>query len=1157
MKKLQILIIIFLISLAVCTFVSIQSAKAAQSNITLNPNTGHIGDTITVSGTGFAILQPITIKFDGTTVPTSPPAQGGIDGSFSGASFTVPTTMIGSHTVSATDGTNSGNAQFTLTSTLTAPTISASPSTVDQTQTSTLSSTTVVTGTSPYTYQWIQKAPGTGSFSPISGATSSGYSFVTTSSTTIGSWSFELQVTDLASAIVTSNAVSVTVSAIPTVGIAPVGPLLMDAGQNQVFTATPGGGYGTLSYQWYSGSTPVSGANSLTYTYTASGASVSITCKVTDSAPTPITSTSNTVAITVSATPTVNITPVGPLSIDAGQAQTFTAAPSGGSGTIHFQWYLGGSAVSGASGSTYSFSRSVGSYSVTCKVTDSAYTPITSVDSNAVAVTVNSALVAPTASATPSTMNKGQTSTLASTAVTTGTSPYTYQWLSEAPGESSFNALGGATSSSYSFVTDSSTANGIWSFELKVTDVTGASITSNVATVSVTAALTVSVSPTSWSMDVGQSKTFIATASGGSGSYSSTGYQWYVGGSAQSGATSSTFSYSLGSIGSYLITVTVTDSLGSTSAPSSPASVVVSASPTVSIAPAGPITLDTGQIQVFTATYSGGSGSLSYQWSVDGNAVGSNSASYSYTATASSHSITCKVTDGASTPVTSSSNAVSITANSALLAPTVSASPNTINQGQTSILTSPSVTTGTSPYNYQWFEKVPSGTYTTIGSNSPSFSFVTSGTMVTGSWSFILQVKDASGNAVNSTAVSVTVNTSPLDHFIFASFGVQTAGTPFSITITAKNAFNNTLTNYSGTNALNVSIGTINPTITGNFINGVWTGSVTVTGAGSGVWLSASGSGMTGTSGSFTVNPGILDHFTFSSISDQSSGSPFNIAVTAQDAFNNTVKSYVGTPSLTCSAGSINPSIMTAFVGGAGSTLVTIASSGFSVTITATDGSHTGTSNSFTVTLAATSSPTPSPSPLPTPTPSTGPTASPQPTLTPAPTPVPNAITITTLTDSGQNVSLTFQGDITSSTISSISITTDGSNTTTTVSLAIVAQSKTNGFNNVTIPISAIPYGTTPTVYVNNGVAQNQGYSHDSKNYYIWFKTDYSTYELSVAFETQPAPANFPIWVILAIVIIVVVSILAVFLQKTFKTKNFRLEKYEKIANKYSWFTKS
>ena len=118
-------------------------------------------------------------------------------------------------------------------------------------------------------------------------------------------------------------------------------------------------------------------------------------------------------------------------------------------------------------------------------------------------------------------------------------------------------------------------------------------------------------------MDVGQSKTFTATPTGGSGSY--TGYQWYVGGSAQCGQTASTFSFAPGSAGSYSITVTVTDSSGATSAQSSAATVTVAASPTVSIAPVGPLTMDVGQVQTFTATASGGSGTINYQWYLDGS----------------------------------------------------------------------------------------------------------------------------------------------------------------------------------------------------------------------------------------------------------------------------------------------------------------------------------------------------------------------------------------------------------------------------------------------------------------------------------------------------------------------------------------------------------
>ncbi len=67
-----------------------------------------------------------------------------------------------------------------------------------------------------------------------------------------------------------------------------------------------------------------------------------------------------------------------------------------------------------------------------------------------------------------------------------------------------------------------------------MTDATSAGVISNAVSVTVNAVPTVNVSPASWTMDVGQSKTFSAAASGGSGVYSS--YQWYVGGISQSGS---------------------------------------------------------------------------------------------------------------------------------------------------------------------------------------------------------------------------------------------------------------------------------------------------------------------------------------------------------------------------------------------------------------------------------------------------------------------------------------------------------------------------------------------------------------------------------------------------------------------------------------------
>ena len=100
---------------------------------------------------------------------------------------------------------------------------------------------------------------------------------------------------------------------------------------------------------------------------------------------------------------------------------------------------------------------------------------------------------------------------------------------------------------------------------------------------------------------------------------------------------------------------------------------------------------------------------------------------------------------------------------SGLVAPVCDDSPGTVDQGQTSVLSySTVVSTGTGPYTYQWFEMAPGGSYVTpLGANSSSYSFVTSASTATGSWSFILQVTDSTGAAVNSTAVSVTVNVVP------------------------------------------------------------------------------------------------------------------------------------------------------------------------------------------------------------------------------------------------------------------------------------------------------------------------------------------------------------------------------------------------------------
>ena len=703
---------------------------------------------------------------------------------------------------------------------LVAPTVSASKSPVDRGQTSSLSSTSVTTGTSPYTYQWLQKAPSSGSYSTISGATSSSYSFATTTSTATGNWSFELRVTDAASVLVTSNAVTVT---------------------------------------------------------------------------------------------------------------------------------------------------------------------------------VNSALVAPSITATPNVVEQGQTSSLSSTSVTTGTSPYTYQWLQKVPGTTTYSTINGAISTTYTFITTTSTTTGSWSFQLQVTDAATAVITSNFVSVTVSVAPTASISPSSWTMDIGQNETLTATPSGGSGTYTS--YQWYLDGIAQPGQTKSTFSFAPVSSGSYLTTVTVSDSLGVTSAQSSPANVTVSTSPIVSIAPVGPITMNVDQVQVFTATRSGGSGVIHYQWYLDGSAVGNDSSSYSYTAAGTSHVVTCKVTDSASVPITSpNSNAVAVNVNPSLVAPTVLATPTTMDQGQTSNLSITSVTTGTSPYTYQWYSKAPGASYVAAGSNSTSFSFVTSSATATGSWSFILQVGDNTGASVNSSAVSVLVN--PI---VSASAG---AG------------------------------GSVNP------------------------------------SGNVSVNYG--DNQTFTIIADNG----YHIDDVFVDG------SSVGAVS--------------------------------SYTFTNAQASHT-----ITATFALMPSPTATAAPTSVPTPTRTPTAAPTPSPTPSPSPAPLATTVKAATDNGAVVYLGISGNVTGSQMFNITIATNQSAKSTTVSFAVTGEIGTTGFSNVTIPKSAVSYGTTPTTYIDNQLVQDQGYTQDAGNYYVWFTTHFSTHQVAIQFAGSPLTAASPERVITFTIIVI------------------------------------
>ena len=115
-----------------------------------------------------------------------------------------------------------------------------------------------------------------------------------------------------------------------------------------------------------------------------------------------------------------------------------------------------------------------------------------------------------------------------------------------------------------------------------------------------------------------------------------------------------------------------------------------------------------------------------------------------------------------------------------------------------------------------------------------------------------------------------------LNHFTFdVIVSPQTSGRAFNVTVWAIDQYDNIFVGYSGTNTLTLSGGEINPSTTGNFVDGVWSGTVTVTGGATDASITTvaqSNSSWTGTSNPFEVvriEPLVLWNRTYGGAGDQ------------------------------------------------------------------------------------------------------------------------------------------------------------------------------------------------------------------------------------------------------------------------------------------------
>ena len=296
--------------------------------------------------------------------------------------------------------------------------------------------------------------------------------------------------------------------------------------------------------------------------------------------------------------PAISIPPASQ-SVVTGSSATFTVTATGGA-PLAYQWKKNGTDISGANSSTYTTpATSMGDNAAvfTVAVSNSAGTA-TSSDAR-LTVTAAPAPMAPAITKQPEaiTVTVGQTASF--TVEATGTSPI-FQWKkgdSDIPGANSSTYTTDATS-----LADSGTK-----YSVVVSNDLG-TVTSNDASLTVTAKPAITTQPVSQAVAAGQTASFSVVATG----TEPLTYQWKKDGSNIDGATSSTYKpVSSSELNGAKFSVVVTNSAGTvTSNEAVLSDVAIGTQPTNQTAFASK-----------TATFSvtaGGTGPFTYQWKKNG-----------------------------------------------------------------------------------------------------------------------------------------------------------------------------------------------------------------------------------------------------------------------------------------------------------------------------------------------------------------------------------------------------------------------------------------------------------------------------------------------------------------------------------------------------------
>jgi len=615
------------------------------------------------------------------------------------------------------------------------------------------------------------------------------------------------------------------------------------------FTAsTPIGGTGVYTYLWQSSTDGTNfvtaSGTSNTATYAPGALTQDIWYRRIVNSGTCIANTSTAFKITVSGVPlSVSTQPIG-ITVCNNSTTNLIVEAAGGSGSYNYQWYFN-STNSNTGGTSLGNASTAQTASYTVPASASAgnrfyYVVITdaicgmNMSSNAATVTTLAALsVGSHPQATQTVCNNESTTLTAAAAGATGV--YSYQWYSNSTnsntGGTSLGSGAGAQTATYT-VPATTTAGNRFYYVVFTDETCGVTRSSNTATVTTRAALTVGSQSTGTTICNNTTTTLSASGAGGTGTYS---YQWYsnttgsnVGGTSlgsASGAQTNTYTVpATVTVGTRFYYVEITDATCGVTVKSSAVPVITLATVAFTAQPIVSQTIcNNTSITLTVGAVTGGSGNFGIRWHTNSSntntggtpiAPGNGSGTVTYTVpattTAGDRYFYAVITDN-NCLVSYTSDAATVTTRSALRVGTQPTATQTIcNNTGTTLTVAGNGASGS--YTYQWFSNSSNSNTggTSLGSSSgaQTTTYSVPATAITGDRFYYVVITDvtcgvsvSSNPATVTTRTPLTVGTQPLTQLSCNNVPVTitAAGAGGSLSYTYQWFSNSSLSNTGGT----------------------------------------------------------------------------------------------------------------------------------------------------------------------------------------------------------------------------------------------------------------------------------------------------------------------------------------------------------------------